>query len=125
MTDKTVLSEVVAEMRRLADDSDDGCHGTIGTQVVREWADRLAAPAVSDDFRQRDLDAIARYTHPPEDSRDAARLNFLLAEHAVVETDGSNNWRVKREWMPDLPEAYGPYATSERAAIDAAMKVQP
>lgn len=53
---------------------------------------------------------------------DTKRLDWMLENHANVETDGAGNWRVAFEWTN--PETYFPYASNRRAAIDAAIRTE-
>ena len=53
---------------------------------------------------------------------DSARLDWLLENHANVETDGAGNWRVVLEWT--CPETYYPYAKARREAIDKAREAE-
>ncbi len=52
-------------------------------------------------------------------AEDSARLDWLLANCATMDTNGFGDWRVAYEYTS--PVSYGPYADGPRAAIDAAM----
>lgn len=61
-----------------------------------------------------------RLSSPPHaaDALDGERLDWMIAEHANLETDGEGRWRVVFEYLAEAE--YFPYADSPRAAIDAA-----
>lgn len=79
--------------------------------------DELLAEQAKAEAAESELATLRQRVEAAEDSR---RLDWLIRNCAVVETDGSGNWRVRFDWMPE-GDNFGPYADSPRAAIDAAI----
>lgn len=81
----------------------------------RRWYDRTeeAHKQAADKWNTRHGPALVGVVD------DTARLDWLLANCATMDTNGFGDWRVAFEYTS--PASYGPYADGPRAAIDAAM----
>lgn len=62
------------------------------------------------------------FTQPQDASGDVERLDWVLENAAMVETDGGGQWRVRFDWT--APIMYFSYRDTPRDAIDTAMQAK-
>lgn len=85
-----------------------------------KWEHGPAAINPADALRLRSIAALLRATAAPVVvGEDTKRLDWLIENHALIETDGLGHWRIHYNWTS--PDTYGPWGKDPRAAIDKGM----
>lgn len=109
------VPDYVPEHSRLSCSDEDPCNAEGGTHGCERctWIELERGQAAAAFLRTHSAEIAGAL-------RDAERLDWLIGNCAVLETNGYGDWRVKYHWTS--PITYGPYADAPRSAIDTAMQ---